>query len=65
MHQDGKHPHLPLFPTVTPKLATKLNFNKTLLLLAMEPLGLQKKVQAWMKYQSGKNPMLAIPNSSY
>jgi hypothetical protein len=30
-------------------LHTKLSFNKTLLLLAMEPLDLQKKVQSWMK----------------
>ncbi len=34
---------------------TKLNSNKTLLLFTIEPLGLQKKVQAWMKHQKWKN----------
>jgi hypothetical protein len=27
--------------------------------LVVEPFGFQKKVQAWMKHQSGKTPMLA------
>jgi hypothetical protein len=36
-----------------------LSFNKTLHFLIVEPFGFQKKVQAWMKHQSGKTPMLA------
>jgi hypothetical protein len=44
---------------------TRLSSNKTLLLLAIEPFGLQKIVQAWMKHQSGKTLMPIIPNCFY
>jgi hypothetical protein len=44
---------------------TRLSSNKTLLLLVVELLNFQKKVQAWMKHQNGKTPMLIIPNYFY